>query len=68
MAHELTVKGMHCKSCKMLIEDELEDLGAQDVEVTMDDSAQEGKVRFDHDDPQAVADAIEALGDYEVER
>ena len=31
----INIKGMHCNSCKMLIEDALEDLGTKQAEVDM---------------------------------
>ena len=68
MSLKLTVKGMHCNSCKMLIEEELEDLGAQDINITFDAATQIGHVTCELDDEQAAIDTISELGEYEVTR
>ena len=64
MITELKVKGMHCKSCEMLIKDSVEDIaGVKDV---MADN-KSGKVRVNHDsaDISNIKKTIEAEG-YEV--
>ncbi|MBR9692642.1 heavy-metal-associated domain-containing protein [Candidatus Woesearchaeota archaeon] len=62
-----TVKGMHCKSCSMLIQEELEDLGVTNVSITVDDATQTGTVNFETDkDTAELKAAIEALGEYKV--
>lgn len=66
MTITLTVKGMHCKSCKMLIEDELEDLGAENVNVSVDETTQTGTVRCEYPDKDVVVKAIQELGEYTV--
>lgn len=66
MEIRLTVKGMHCKSCKMLIEEELEDIGAQNIHVTVDEAKQTGVVMCEHEDKDAVVSAITSLGEYDV--
>jgi len=62
----LIVEGMHCNSCKMLIEEELEDLGAKDVKVMFDPKTMKGEVSFEGLDRGTVVEAIENLGDYKV--
>ena len=44
----LTVKGMHCKSCKMIVHDTLEELGAKSIVIDMNEKKQIGKVSFDN--------------------
>ncbi|MBS3142404.1 heavy-metal-associated domain-containing protein [Candidatus Woesearchaeota archaeon] len=52
---ELTVKGMHCNSCKIIITEALEDLGAKNVKVSVDEKKQIGRVAFENlDQAQAV--------------
>lgn len=63
---ELHVQGMHCKSCKMLVEDELEEIGATDVTITLVDGKNRGTVRCNHEDKQRVINAIQSAGDYTV--
>ena len=42
--HQFTVKGMHCKSCAMLVQDAVEEIGATDVKITIDEKKNEGVV------------------------
>ena len=58
----LIVKGMHCKSCKMLVEDALLDIGAKDIDVSVDEKKQIGKISCDFPDKNKVVDAIEKEG------
>jgi len=62
---ELKVKGMHCKSCDMLVKDELDEIsGVNDVEA----SFKTGVVKFNAEDSVnigAVKAKIRELG-YEV--
>jgi copper chaperone CopZ len=44
MKKELKIKGMHCKSCKMLIEDALDDLG---VKSNVDNEKGTAVIEFD---------------------
>jgi len=61
--HVLNVKGMHCKSCTMLVTDALTDLGASNISIKLDEKKQEAVVSFDFtgDKKQAIA-AIEKEG------
>jgi copper chaperone CopZ len=61
----LKVKGMHCKSCRMLVEDALNDLGAKNISVSVDEKKQIGNVSCTHADISAVKEAIRKEG-YEV--
>jgi copper chaperone CopZ len=64
MKHTLKVKGMHCKSCAMLIEDSLNEIGAIDVKVDV----AKGLVTLTSDkDKKIIAKSIEAAGEYKVE-
>ena len=45
---QFVVTGMHCKSCKMLVEDELQELGAKDIFVSVDEKKQQGIVSCDY--------------------
>jgi len=57
---ELTVKGMHCKSCEMLIKDSLEEEGAKRV------SFSKNRVNFDNLNQDQAKKIINKEG-YEVE-
>ena len=41
---KLTVKGTHCKSCGMLIQEALEEKGATDIKVVVDEKKQTATV------------------------
>lgn len=63
----LTVEGMHCKSCKMLITEALEDAGAKNVAVTVDEKKQTGTVTLESTLPKnELKKIIEAEGEYTV--
>ncbi len=64
----LKVSGMHCKSCVILVEDELEDIGASNISVILDESSQTGAISFDGVDISEAKSAIEELGNYIVVR
>jgi copper chaperone CopZ len=67
MKSEFKVKGFHCKSCKMLVEDVAEDF-SEIQSCTVDVDA--GKVLVEHADNfdlKKFKDEIEDLGDYKVE-
>lgn len=63
---KLTIKGMHCASCKALIEDVCTDVpGVRSADV--DFAA--GAASVDHDDslnPRVLVDEIKKLGDYDA--
>lgn len=58
----LTVQGMHCKSCVILIQDALEEIGAKNVKINVDEKKQLGKVSFEHEDRKKVIKTIEIEG------
>ena len=62
----LTVKGTHCESCKVLIEDVLKDIGGV-ASATVDFKT--GKTEIEHSkklDMENIRKEIESLGDYSV--
>ena len=63
----LIVDGMHCKSCKMLIEDVLNDLGATKIKIEVDEAARVGKVSFESQNKEKAIKAIENEG-YKVRK
>ena len=66
MKKTITIKGMHCKSCKMLIEDALEDIGVNaSVHVDL------GKADLEFDEEKVslekIKETIRGEGEYMVE-
>ena len=60
---QLNIEGVHCKSCKMIIEDNLQELGAKSVKVTVDEKTQKGTVACDYvGDKLDVVNAIKKEG------
>lgn len=62
MKHTFKVKGMHCKSCAMLVQDALEQAGATGIVIHVDEKAQLGTVTCDGNDKAALKATIEAEG------
>lgn len=61
------IKGMHCKSCKMLIEDIMDESNASVLSMEIDEQNEVGHVQVDTDTPtQEIIDAIQSEGDYTV--
>ncbi|MBI5073173.1 heavy-metal-associated domain-containing protein [Candidatus Woesearchaeota archaeon] len=59
----LNIEGVHCNSCKMIIEDNLKDIGAKNVHVTVDEKTQKGTVACDYaGDKLDVVNAIKKEG------
>jgi copper chaperone CopZ len=48
MKQELIVKGMHCKSCVMLVTDVLQDLGAKDISIDLNEKKQVAKITLEY--------------------
>jgi copper chaperone len=69
---ELQVKGMHCRSCEMLIKEALEEVqGVNRVDIRMDILAKTGIATIDYDDSKiknyaVLKDVIRKQGNYEV--
>lgn len=66
MSLTLNVQGMHCPSCKMLIEEELEDNGATNITIDFNEKTKRGTVTFDGMEEDTAKELIEGLGDYHV--
>jgi copper chaperone CopZ len=61
------IKGTHCKSCKMLITDVLEDLGVTIKSFDMDEGKKESNLVVDTDiESQKIIDMIQSEGEYTV--
>ena len=59
----LNVEGMHCKSCKILVNEVLEELGASGILIDVDEKKKHGKVSFDYSGGKKnVISAIEKEG------
>ncbi len=60
---QLNIEGVHCKSCKMVIEDNLQELGATNIKVTVDEKTQKGTVACDYaGDKLDIVNAIKKEG------
>ena len=60
---QLNIEGVHCKSCKMVIEDNLQELGASNIHVTVDEKKQTGTVSCDYTkDKLDIVNAIKKEG------
>ncbi len=46
---QLNIEGVHCTSCKMVIEDNLQELGAKDIHVAVDEKKKTGTVACEYD-------------------
>ena len=55
---ELNVEGMHCKSCEMLISDELEENGAKNIKI----DHKTGKLSFDGLSEEKGVEIVEKEG------
>lgn len=59
----LNIEGVHCTSCKMVIEDTLQERGAKNIHVTVDEKKQTGTVACDYDGDQLdVVNAVKKEG------
>lgn len=60
---QLNVEGVHCKSCKMVIENNLEERGATNIHVVVDEKKQTGTVACDYTGNQIdIINAIKKEG------
>ena len=62
---KLIVKGMHCKSCKMLVTDALEENGAKNIVIELNEKKQVGKVSFENLEIEKAIELIKKEG-YEI--
>ena len=58
----LNVKGMHCNSCKIIIAEYLKDLGAKNIEISVDEKKKIGKVSCDFNDKNKLIEIINNEG------
>lgn len=59
----LNIEGVHCNSCKMIIEDNLQELGAKNITVAVDEKKQTGTVACEYSgDKLDVVAAIKKEG------
>jgi copper chaperone CopZ len=67
MKHTFTVSGMHCNSCKILVTEALEEAGAKQVAVRLDEKRRTGMITLESELPTAELKAIiEEQGEYTV--
>ena len=60
---KLNVEGMHCKSCSMLVEDDLCEIGAKDIRISLDEADKKAVVECSYDgDKMDVVNAIKKEG------
>ncbi|MFC1648137.1 cation transporter [Nanoarchaeota archaeon] len=65
---KFTIKGMHCKSCKLLVEDIMDDIEVKVSSLEVDEDKQTGTLTISSDiESQKVIDTIEDESDYKVE-
>jgi copper chaperone CopZ len=65
---KFNVKGMHCKSCSMLVNDSLTRLGAESVKIILDEKSKKAVVSCDYNGKEAdIVTAIKKEG-YGVEK
>ena len=68
MEQKFIVKGMHCKSCMMLITDAMDDLGVKVISSNLDEKAKTGTLIIEGNiDKKKIKEAIESEGEYEVQ-
>lgn len=67
MQKEFTIKGTHCHSCKVLLEDVLEEISGVHL-AEVDFSTGKTKLEYDESlDWEKVREEIKKVGDYELE-
>lgn len=67
MKQTLTVNGMHCNACVMLITEALEDAGATNVSITLDPKSKQGTVTLESKlSNENIKTIIENEGEYTV--
>ena len=60
---EMKVKGMHCKSCVMLVTDALEEAGAKKIKIKLDEKKQEAEISLEYSGKEEdIVKVIEAEG------
>ena len=66
--HVFVVAGMHCKSCKILVNDALQDIGAKNITIVIGEKKQLGNVSFEHGDKEKAIKSIENEGYKVIEK
>lgn len=68
MKQTLIVKGMHCKSCVMLVQEALEEASAKNISIKLDEKKQLGTLSLDTNLTKAkLKTLIAEQGDYTVQ-
>ena len=62
MKINLTVKGMYCNSCNILVREALEEIGASNIIIKLDEKKQIGEVSFECKDKKKAIEVIEKEG------
>jgi len=59
----LNVKGMHCKSCILLVKEALEEIGASNINIKLDEKNQVGKLYYEFEGNESkIISAIKKEG------
>ena len=59
---KLKINGVHCNSCKIVLTEALQDIGAQNINVRIDTAKKLGDISCDYNDEKKVVDAINNEG------
>ena len=59
---KLNVEGMHCKSCVALVKDDLEELGAKNIDIKLDEKTKRAVVSCEYDSKEKVVEIIKKNG------
>ena len=63
----LKVNGMHCNSCKIIVRENLEELGAKNISINLDEKKKSAKISLDYSgNKEDIVKVIEKEG-YKVE-
>ncbi len=62
MKINLTVKEMHCNSCNILVREALEEIGASNIIIKLDEKKQIGEVSFEFKDKKKAIEVIKKEG------
>ncbi len=49
MKHTILVQGMHCNSCCVLVKSAVEELGAKNVQIKLNEKRKQGKVILEYE-------------------
>ncbi len=63
MRLDFNILGTHCNSCKMIIKGNLEEIGAKNILIQLDEKKQKAQVSFEYEgDKKKAIQAIEKEG------